>query len=87
MSSIATAPEVIEGTWEEISLLAAKLRGHRVRLEILPDEESAPNPNAPLLDLLKQWEEEDAQLSPEELEKVEAVYDAIEKNGIPRVRI
>ncbi|MGC4044249.1 MAG: hypothetical protein QM758_10660 [Armatimonas sp.] len=87
MPPATTAPEVIEGTWEEISLLAAKLRGHRVRLEILPNTESAPNPNAPLLDLLQQWEEEDAQLSTEERLKTDAIYDAIEKNGIPRVRI
>lgn len=38
MPAGATAPQIIEGTWEEISRQGAKLNGHRVRVEILPDE-------------------------------------------------
>ena len=33
---LATAPETIEGTWEEISRQADKLSGHRLRVTILP---------------------------------------------------
>jgi hypothetical protein len=31
--------QVIEGTWEEVSVHAAELRGRRVRLTVLPDED------------------------------------------------
>jgi hypothetical protein len=42
MSSI-TAPETIEGTWEEISRQADRLNGHRLRVTILPDSEKTPS--------------------------------------------
>ena len=87
MPTLATAPQVIEGTWEEVSRQGARLNGHRVRVEILPDAEPANHPNAPLIALLKLWEEEDARMSPEDLQKANATYDEIEKNSIPRVKI
>lgn len=36
---MSATPEVVEGTWEEISLQSAKFNGHRPRVTILPDEE------------------------------------------------
>jgi len=38
---MSATPEVVEGTWEEISLQSAKFNGHRLRVTILPDEEQA----------------------------------------------
>ena len=38
---MSAAPEVVEGTWEEISLQSARFNGHRLRVTILPDEEPA----------------------------------------------
>ena len=43
--------------------------------------------NAATIALIKQWEEEDAKLSPEELKKANRIYEEIEKNGIPRISI
>ena len=47
----------------------------------------AAHVNAATIALMKQWEEEDAKLSPEELEKASRMYDEIEKNGIPKTSI
>jgi hypothetical protein len=82
-----SATQIIEGTWEEVSQQGEKFSGHRVRVMILPDEEPAAHPNAPLLALIAQWEKEDAEMSSEEAEKINALYDKIEKNGIPRLQI
>jgi hypothetical protein len=87
MTTIVAIPQVIEGTWEEISKQSEKFSGHRVRVTLLPDEELPIHPNAPLLALFAQWEKEDAAMSDEEIERVDAVFDAIEKNGIPRIQL
>jgi hypothetical protein len=39
MPVVAPAPEIIEGTWEEVSRQSARLSGHRVRVVILPETE------------------------------------------------
>ncbi len=39
-----TAPETIEGTWDEIVSQADKFDGHRLRVTILPAEEPSPAP-------------------------------------------
>ena len=43
---MSTTAEVIEGTWEEISLQAAKFNGRRLRVTLLPgdDPPAAKNP-------------------------------------------
>jgi hypothetical protein len=38
---MSTTAEVIEGTWEEISLQAAKFNGRRLRVTLLPGEEQS----------------------------------------------
>jgi hypothetical protein len=82
-----SATQTIEGTWEEVSQQSEKFSGHRVRVTLLPDEEPQAHPNAPLLALFAQWEKEDAEMSEEEIERVNAVFDEIEKNGIPHLQI
>ena len=42
------APQVLEGTWEEIVRHGEQLSGKRVRLTVLPDHEPASLPAAPL---------------------------------------
>ena len=39
---MATPLMQIEGTWEEIVARAAELRGHRLRVMVLPDEQAEP---------------------------------------------
>ena len=87
MPVIATAPQIIEGIWEEVLRQCKKLNGHRVRVEILPDHKTATPPNTRLLNLFKEWKEEDAKLSPEEIAQNRKMYEEIEKNGIPRISI
>ncbi len=40
MPAAAPAPEIIEGTWEEVSRQSARLSGHRVRVVILTETET-----------------------------------------------
>ena len=47
----------------------------------------ADHPNASLLALMAQWDTEDEELSPVEIEKDRLIYAEIEKNGIPRTKI
>jgi hypothetical protein len=75
-------PQILEGTWEEIASHAPELRGRRVRLTVLPDEEADPT-----LALFARWEEEDERATPEERENDDRVYSEIEKNGVSRTRI
>jgi hypothetical protein len=51
----AGQPEVIEGTWEEISEQAPKFHGHRLRVIILPDgsEEETSERHRALTEWLK----------------------------------
>jgi hypothetical protein len=53
----------------------------------LPEIKNPVSINAATIALMKQWEEEDAKLSQEEREKVNRMYDEIERNGIPRISI
>ena len=48
-----TSPEIIEGTWEEISKQAPKFNGHRLRVIMLPDAEQ-PLPSE-RLQALNEW--------------------------------
>ena len=52
MAAIST-PEIIEGTWEEISKQAPKFDGHRLRVVILPDAEQASSSER--LQALNEW--------------------------------
>jgi hypothetical protein len=89
MSLVVDTPQIIEGTWEEVTTQRGKtLTGHRVRVTVLPDEaDMSKHPDAATLALFDQWDKEDAELTPEELEKDRLIYAEIEKNGIPRTRI
>jgi hypothetical protein len=53
----------------------------------LPAIKPSASVNAATIALMKQWEEEDTQLSTEERDKARQMYEEIEKNGIPRIRI
>ena len=53
---MVAAPEVLEGTWDEIAQQADRLAGRRLRVVVLPDKEpqvsEPPNPTLLLLDQL-----------------------------------
>ena len=50
--------------------------------------QNPPEPiNAATIALIKQWEEEDAKMTPEEREKDRQIFAEIEKNGIPRLSV
>jgi hypothetical protein len=71
---------------KEIEEAERDLKEFQNRLN-LNEEDLSKHPDAVTLALFKQWEEEDAKCTPEELEKDRQVYDEIEKNGIPRTSI
>lgn len=60
----------LEGTWEEIAARAAELRGHRLRVLVLPDEPAAPStpgarrPNERALAALREIEARTRHMTP-----------------------
>jgi metal-responsive CopG/Arc/MetJ family transcriptional regulator len=53
----------------------------------LPKKGTTTHINAATLALIKQWEEEDANMTLEEIQKNHDIYSDIEKFGIPKTRI
>lgn len=50
------APQILEGTWEEVARNAGSLVGRRVRVTVI-DDEILRTPNKKLLDVIRQVEE------------------------------
>jgi hypothetical protein len=75
------APELLEGTWEEITQNDASLRGKRVRVTILPDTEPATQEKEPYEEWNRQFQAwldsfpKDRPALPDEAMSREAIYE------------
>lgn len=73
-------PEIIEGTWEEISLQADKLNGHRLRVTILPDEEQPVDAKNAAAIAYLQERLKNAPTDPELIRQAEAELEELHQN-------
>src|SRR5258708_8313791 len=70
---------IIEGTWDEIKAHEAKIRGHKLRLEIDPEAEASEQPDGlkEFQDLVRTWRRDTAMLSSSERKAVHPAYQSI----------
>jgi hypothetical protein len=80
MSLVIDTPQIIEGTWEEVTTQRGNvLSGHRVRVTVLPDEEKPEEKNAASIALLRSWLD-DAPKTLEEKEEAERGFAEFKRN-------
>ena len=84
MTKIAelTLPELLERLNTGLIPMSAK-----VTVTYEDREKPSTAVQDPTLALFAQWERDDARLTLEEQQKNDRIYEEIERNGIPRVRI